>query len=372
MALSKYKLGELIEQTNKFNDDLTFGIDDVKGVTISKEIISTKADIKDTDLSKFLIVDPKEFVYNPRTHGKKIGIGFNNANKSFIVTWNNISFKIKESANGTILPEFLLLWLKRDEWDRRACFDSWGSSTVVFSWDDFCSMEIELPDVSIQEKYVKVYLSMVKNQKFYEKGLKDLKFVFDGYVENLKKDIKLEKIESYIELIKSKNSDDKIKDVFGVSNTLKFIKASSSVDKDNLTNYKIVNYQDLAYVPTTHMKIWAVAISDKKDPFVVSPIYEVFRVKDKNKLLPEYLFIWLCREETIRYAYYNSWGSARENFVFDDLKTIQMPIPSITVQKSIVEIYQVYKMRMKINEKMKEQINNICSLLIKGAIEEAK
>ena len=372
MALSKYKLGDLIEQTYEANRDLKYALNNVKGISINKVFIETKADMQNVSLRPYLLVKPDYFAYVTVTsrNGEKITLAHNTTSDTYIVSSSYVVFKVKNPE--LINSNYLFMIFKRSEFDRYCRYDSWGSARETFSWESMCEIEIDLPSLSIQKKYVEIYNSMIANQKTYEKGLKDLKFVFDGYVENLKKDIKLEKIESYIELIKSKNSDDKIKDVFGVSNTLKFIKASSSVDKDNLTNYKIVNYQDLAYVPTTHMKIWAVAISDKKDPFVVSPIYEVFRVKDKNKLLPEYLFIWLCREDTIRYAYYNSWGSARENFVFDDLKTIQMPIPSITVQKSIVEIYQVYKMRMKINEKMKEQINNICSLLIKGAIEEAK
>lgn len=120
------------------------------------------------------------------------------------------------------------------------------------------------------------------------------------------------------------------------------------------------------------MKIWAVAISDKKNPFVISPIYEVFGVKDKTKLCPEYLFLWLCREETKRYAFYNSWGSARENFVYDEMCLVKMPIPNIDVQKSIVGIYKVYNERKEINERLKEQIKTICPILIKGSIEEAK
>lgn len=370
MALNKVRLGDLIEQTNFQNVELKYGIEDVKGVTITKEVIPTKADIKDTDLSKFLIIEPKEFVYNPRTHGRKIGLGFNWSEKPFIITWNNIGFKIKNGAE--IIPEYLFMFLNRDEWDRKACFDSWGSSTVVFSWDSFCDIEIELPDLATQEKFVKVYLSMLENQRSYERGLDDLKLVCDGYIEDLRKKMPEEAIGPYIELKREKNIDDDIKDVYGVSNTLQFITASSSVDKENLSGYKIVNYEDIAYVPTTHMKIWAVAISDKKDPFVVSPIYEVFSVTNKQKLLPEYLFIWLCRKETIRYGYYNSWGSARENFVFDDFKTITMPIPSIEIQRSIVEIYSVYKTRKQINEQLKEQIKNICPILIKGSIEEAR
>ncbi len=70
------RLGECIEQTENRNYGLTYGVNDVVGMTISKQIIPTKADVKNTDLTKFLIVSPREFVYNPRTHGKKIGLGF--------------------------------------------------------------------------------------------------------------------------------------------------------------------------------------------------------------------------------------------------------------------------------------------------------
>lgn len=79
------RLGDLIELCDERNSEGKYGIDDVRGMTISKEIISTKADIKDTDLSKFYIVYPNEFIYNPRTHGKKIGLGFNNSLKPILI-----------------------------------------------------------------------------------------------------------------------------------------------------------------------------------------------------------------------------------------------------------------------------------------------
>ena len=264
------------------------------------------------------------------------------------------------------------MYFNRPEFDRYSRYNSWGSARETFSWDDMCDIELELPDLPTQEKFVKTYLAMQENQKSYERGLDDLKLTCEGYIEKLKKTTECKEIGSYLELKRERNSDDKIKDVFGVSNTLKFIKASSTVDTGNLTNYKIVNYEDIAYVPTTHMKIWATAISDRTDPFVVSPIYEVFGVKDKQKLNPEYLFLWLCREQTIRYAYFNSWGSARENFVYDDLCSIKMPIPKIEIQRSIANIYKCYIERKSINELLKNQIKNICPILIKGSIEEAK
>ena len=82
--------------------------------------------------------------------------------------------------------------------------------------------------------------------------------------------------------------------------------------------------------------------------------------------------MWLSRKEFDRYARFHSWGSARENFSFEDMKNVLIPIPDMSIQNSIVDIYKIYKKRKKINEKLKEQIKDICPILIKGSIEEAK
>lgn len=143
MGLTKYKLGELIELVQDTNSELQYGPDDVKGMTITKEVIPTKANVSETDLSKFLVVHPGEFIYNPRTHGKRIGFGYNNTNDNFIISWNNIAFKVKPSMKKIVLADYLFLHFKRDEWDREACYQSWGSSTEVFSWDTLCDMSVQ-------------------------------------------------------------------------------------------------------------------------------------------------------------------------------------------------------------------------------------
>lgn len=115
----------------------------------------------------------------------------------------------------------------------------------------------------------------------------------------------------------------------------------------------------------------AFAINIYNEPIVVSPIYEVFSVC-AEKLLPEYLALWLRREEFDRYARFHSWGSARENFSWDAMREVRIPIPDIDVQKSIVDIYKAFNSRKEINEKLKAQLKSICPILIKGSIEEAK
>ena len=205
MALTKCRLGELIELITETNNNNLFNLQDVQGVTITKQFIPTKADVEGTDLKKFLVIRPQNFVYNPRTHGKHIGFGYNNTNKSFITSWNNVGFRVKEGKKDLILDKYLFLHFNRDEWDRKACYCSWGSSTEVFSWEALCDMFIELPDLPTQQKYVDIYNALVANQQSYERGLDDLKLVCDGFIEDLRRQMPCEKIGKYITESNEKN-----------------------------------------------------------------------------------------------------------------------------------------------------------------------
>ena len=338
MKLNKVKVGSLIEQISDTNNDLKYGEKDVKGMTIYKEIIPTKADTNGADLSKYIIIKPKEFVYNPRTHGKKIGLGYNDTDETIIISWNNIGFKIKEEKTDEILPDYLFLNLNRDEWDRQACFQSWGSSTEVFSWNTLCDMEIDLPDVNIQQKYVNIYQALIKNQKLYEKGLDDLKLVCDGYIENLRKNSELKELEHYIIRYDERNKDNKIKNVKGVSTSKEFKEPTSKVNREELSSYKIVHPGDISFVQTTHNeKVFANALNNTDKDIVVTSVNEVFKT-DKNYLLPEYLVMFFNRKEFDRYARFHSWGSARETFTWNDLIKVKIPIPNIEMQKDTINI----------------------------------
>lgn len=372
MGLSRYKLGELIELVTETNSDLKYQENDVRGMTITKEIIPTKANVKNTDLSKFLVVHPNEFIFNPRTHGKKIGFGYNNSNKAFLISWNHIAFSLSEYGRKLALPKYLFLHFNRSEWDRAACFSSWGSSTEVFSWNALCDMDIDLPPLAIQQKYVDVYNAMVANQKAYERGLEDLKLTCDAYIEDLRRRIPCEAIGPYIERHDVRNGQNGTKNVMGVSTTKEFREPTSKVNRNDLANYKVVKPRQISFVQTTHNeKVFCNAFNNTDKDIVVTSVNEVFSTNE-NKLLPEYLVMFFNRTEFDRYARYHSWGSARETFTWDDLIKVEIPIADINIQKSIVDIYTVYKERKSINEKLKAQIKAICPILIKGSIEEGR
>jgi type I restriction enzyme S subunit len=160
--------------------------------------------------------------------------------------------------------------------------------------------------------------------------------------------------------------------VLGLSTQKVFREPQATVNKKELSSYKIVQEEEFVFVPTTDTwKVFFFFFNKGNGTIVVSPIYEVFAT-DRRNLLPEYLAIWLRRAEFDRYARYHSWGSARENFMFSDLCEVEIPIPDIRIQYSIVSIYNTYIERRELNETLKTRIRDICPILIKGSLEDAE
>lgn len=372
MGLSRYRLGDLIELCEARNDDLQYGIEDVKGVSIQKIFIDTKANMEGVSLNPYYLVQPDDFVYVTVTsrNGEKITLAHNVTEKTYIVSSSYIVFKVKKT--DLLLSDYLFMYFNRPEFDRYSRYNSWGSARETFDWSEMCAIEIDLPPLDIQQKYVDVYNAMIANQQCYERGLEDLKLVCDAYIEELRRKMPSEKIGPYIVRHDIRNSDNKIKNVKGVSTSKEFREPTSKVNRNELANYKIVRPRQISFVQTTHNeKVFAYAFNNTNEDIVVTSVNEVFSVNE-NKLLPEYLSAFFNRTEFDRYARFHSWGSARETFTWNDLIDVEIPIPSIEIQQSIVNIYKVYLQRKAINERLKEQIKSICPILIKGSLEEAR
>ena len=378
MGLSKCKLGKYIELREITNADYSFDIESVRGVNNLKQLMPTKADLNGRDLSKFQIVYPDEFVFNHRTsrNGSKFSIAYNDSNKPVICTEDYVVFRIREEARTELSSEWLYMFFNRAEFDRYVITNSWGSSTEFYNWEDLCEVEVELPLLCVQQKYVDIYNAMVANQQAYERGLEDLKLTCDGYIEDLRRKMPREKIGKYIALTEQTNENSQygIDDVMGISIEKKLIRTKADMKGVNLAPYLLIQPNEFAYVTVTSRnggKI-SIALNDTGRTHICSSSYVVFRSKNIEELLPQYLMLFLSRNEFNRYARFHSWGSARENFNWEDMCDVQIPIPGIEVQKSIAEMYTVYNARKKINEQLKAQIKNICPVLIRGSLEEGK
>ena len=369
MGLSKCKLGNFIELREVKNTDLSFGIDDVRGVNNLKQLMITKADLNGRDLSKFQIVYPGEFVFNHRTsrNGSKFSIAYNDRDKPVICTEDYVVFRIKESAKQLLNEEWLYMYFNRSEFDRYVITNSWGSSTEFYNWEDICAVELLIPPFRTQQKYVDIYKAMVANQQSYERGLEDLKLVFTAYVENLRKKETLHRIGDYITPYNEKNTDESITLEQGINIDKRFITPQRS--NSNLQGRKIVRHGQFAYCTQLNNANVAIAYRDGCD-CVVSSVYDVFEITKKNLLLPEYLLVWLIRPEFGRFVYWASEGSAYEFLNYNNLANYKIPVPGMEIQKAIADIYTAYITRKQINEQLKKQIKDICPILIRGSLEE--
>lgn len=371
MALNKIKLGKYIELYSQKCNIFNLTNDEVSGVNKEKEFFEPSNQVG-SDTSKYKVVPPNYFACNLMHVGRDVvlPIAYNHSGKNKIVSPAYFVFKLKD--NDEILSDYFFLYLKSDERDRYFWFNTDASVRDGMSFEDFINVEIELPPLPIQQKYVDVYNAMISNQQSYERGLEDLKLVCDAFIENLRCEIPCETIEPYIDRQDIKNGPNGTKNVMGVSTSKEFREPTSKVNKNELSNYKVVKPRQISFVQTTHNeKVFAYAFNNTNQDIVVTSVNEVFSVNEE-KLLPEYLSMFFNRTEFDRYARFHSWGSARETFTWDDLIKVEIPIPKITIQKSIADIYTVYKERKVINERLKKQIKDICPILINGSIEEAK
>lgn len=372
MALTKYKLGQLIERLDNRNCDGKYTMDGIKGISTSKEFIDTKANMDGVNLTSYKVVKYGEFAYVADTsrRGEKIAVAFNDGERDIIISSIYTVFYI--SRKDILLSDYLFMYFNRLEFDRYTRFNSWGSARETFDWDTLCDTDIELPSISVQQKYVNIYKSIVANQQSYECGLEDLKLACDGYIEDLRRKLPCKKIGQYLKESNQRNDIGlTIDSVRGLTTNKETIPTKADMTGVSLNNYKVVNPRQIAYVPDTSRRGDKISLgfNHTMEPFLVSSISIVFGT-DYDFLLPDYLMLFLTRTEFDRYTRFNSWGSARETFDWEEMCNVQIPIPDIKVQRAIAEIYLVYLTRKRINEQLKAQIKSICPILIRGSLEE--
>ena len=370
MTASKTKwvrLGDYIELCDERNSDDIYTLDDVRGISIEKKLIFTKADMKDVSLKPYKLLKPRQFSYVSITsrNGGKISLAINNTNRTFIVSSSYINFCSKDYSQ--LLPEYLFMLLSRPEFDRLARFNSWGSARETFDWSEFCRVEIPLPAIEVQQELVDTYnglKALAEQNEALELRLSSL--CQSMAIECIKKYQSVQ-LGAYITKRDERNHAKLLTNVKGLTVYKKFIDTKANMDGVSLTNYKIVKPGDIAYVSTTNRNGDRLACGLCSEECLVSSIYDVLIV-DKGKILPEFLFLYFARSEMDRYARYHSWGSARETFDYDDLCRMQIPLPPIEAQQSIVNLYHCMEEAKSIAATAREQLKTICpALVLKGA-----
>lgn len=170
----------------------------------------------------------------------------------------------------------------------------------------------------------------------------------------------------FIQPVDERNRDLKVDYLLGVSISKQFIPSIANIVGTDLSSYKIVRTGQFAYGPVTSRNGEKISIALLRDKdCIISSSYTVFEVVNKNALDPEYLMLWFSRPEFDRYARYMSHGSVREIFDWDELCKVELPVPSIDKQRSIVKAYQTITERIELKRRINDNLAAALSSMYK-------
>lgn len=320
-------------------------------------------------LAPYKLVKPSEFSYVSATlrNGGKISLAINSGEQTYIVSSSYEVFKCKSE----LLSQYLYMLLRRGKFDRYARFNSWGSARETFSWEELCRIRIPLPSMEVQRDLVATYEGLKRLAEDNDALIAPLTEACRAFIVDCKRQYPSVPLDDYIEEVDEHNTERKysVEDVRGISIDKIFIDTKANMEGVVLTPYKLVKPSEFRYVSVTSRngdKI-SLAANRTEQTYIVSSSYEVFRCKEA--LLPEYIYLLLSRSEFDRYARFNSWGSARESFSWEELCRVQIPLPPPEVQQSIVNLYHCIEEAKSIAREARESLATLCPALVQYAID---
>lgn len=160
------RLGDYIREVDVRNRNLE--VTKLLGVSISKEFMPSIANTIGTDMSSYKVVEPRQFAYGPVTsrNGDKVSIALYKDDEKAIVSQAYTIFEVKNKQE--LLPEYLMMWFRRPEFDHYARFKSHGSAREIFSWEEMCDVELPIPPIKQQQKIVSEYEAITRRIRLNE------------------------------------------------------------------------------------------------------------------------------------------------------------------------------------------------------------
>jgi type I restriction enzyme S subunit len=357
------RLGDYITQRrekNKYLDLPIRGVNNV-GFIPPKQL--------DADISLYNVFYMDDFVFNP-ARMELNSISLNLEYDQAICSSLYEVFYVNNTEE--LLPEYLNLFIKRDEFARFCWYDAIGSARNYFRVANLQEIRFPLPDIDTQQELVDTYNGLKALAEQNEALIQPLTEACQAYIVDCKKKYPEVELGGHIEPCDERNSNGiyTLDNLKGISISKKLIPTKADMQDVSLSPYKLLKPKEFSYVTVTSRnggKI-SLAINDSEETYIVSSSYLVFRSIDVEQLLPEYLFLLLSREEFDRYSRFNSWGSARETFDWSELFRILIPLPPPEVQLAIVNIYNCAEEAKKIATDAREKMKLLCPALVQKAI----
>lgn len=165
-------------------------------------------------------------------------------------------------------------------------------------------------------------------------------------------------IEELVTRVDERNSDGTVSELIGVSIDKCFIKSVANTNGTDLSKYKIIRKNDFAVslMQVSRDGKIPVARLEEYEEAIMSPTYPIFRVKDKNIILPDYLEMWFKRPEFDREAAFIAVGGVRGSMPWEEFAKMKLPVPSIEKQQKIVNAYKIVTDRIALKQKINDNL----------------
>ena len=359
------QLGEYIEPCDERNSEGKYTLDDVRGISTDKKFIPTKANMDGVSLTSYKVVNPNEFAYVADTsrRGDKIALALNSTSTAVLISSIYTTFRSKDIKK--LLPDYLYLIMCRSEFDRYSRFNSWGSARETFDWSELCRTEIPLPSIEVQQELVDTYNGLKALAEQNEALIEPLSKACEAFIVDCKNKYPEVELGEYIEEGIEKNRDYQYDadNARGVYCDGTFGDTKANLVGSDLAGYKIVHTGDFAY--SNRINIGSIALNFGES-LIVSPSYTVFRLRS-NQIIPKFLFILFRRNEFLRSTLFYDIGTIKDDFSYERMGEVKIPLPPIETQQSIVNLYNCLEEAKKIASEAREKLKTLCPALVQRA-----
>lgn len=359
------RLGDYIREVDVRNRDLT--VTKLLGVSISKEFIPSIANTIGTDMSSYKIVEPRQFAYGPVTsrNGDKVSIALYKEDEKAIVSQAYTIFEIKNKQE--LLPEYLMMWFRRPEFDRYARFKSHGSAREIFSWEEMCDAMLPVPSIEQQQKIVAEYEAVTRRIRLNEQIIAKLeetaqalyhRIFVDGIdKKNLPEGWRIEKLGNYVELSQGIQVEVEEQSLVKLKGYNRFIRIIDYTPNSSEPP-RYVNIENKRYFCTVNDIVIirygdAGTICRRLEGIIANNLFKVTPIR---KLTCNYLYYFLKSEQIQKQIKNFAASSTMPAITHSAIKDLDCLIPSCDIIKSFDDKANVVEKMILLRQ------NEICKL----------
>ena len=346
------RLGDYIREVNVRNRELK--VTNLLGLSIEKKFIPSIANTIGTDMSVYKIVQPSQFAYVPVTsrNGDKITVALYDGKDAAIISQAYTIFEIVDQ--NALLPEYLMMWFRRPEFDRYARFHSHGSAREVFDWDELCDVMLPVPDIARQHEIVSEYETLTNRIRLNEQMIAKLEATAQALYRKM-----------FVDGVDKENLPEGWRrGKLGEIATFKYGKMADKHSKSDKFPYPIFSgYAVTGYTSEYTLKEPTIVIIARGDAgtgrICMSP-KECFlsnlaiSIETKEPLMKNYLYYHLLESDTMSLRS----GSAQAQITINNVEPFEVLIPKrevcIDFSKKVETLYNNKMLYVQENEKLTE------------------